>query len=167
MRHSSASSASGCASRRVTEAPSGATRFRRPESVLVIVHTQALECLLLERVDPAGFWQSVTGALHWGETARAAARREVMEETGIDATALRDAGVTRQFPILPAWRARYAPGTAENTEHLWYLELPAPVAVTLNAPEHCGYRWLPLAEAIAAASSWTNREGLERLAGSR
>ena len=42
--------------------------FRRPESVLVVVHTPALEVLLLERVEPRGFWQSVTGTLRWAET---------------------------------------------------------------------------------------------------
>jgi dATP pyrophosphohydrolase len=163
--YSSRSSISGCASKRVTELKSEPTQFRRPESVLVIVHTVELDCLMLERVDPPGFWQSVTGALRWGETAAAAARREVSEETGIEAGCFSDAGVTQCFPILPAWRARYAPDVAENTEHLWYLELAGRLPVRLNAAEHCAYRWLPVAGAIELASSWTNREGLQHLAG--
>lgn len=120
---------------------------------------------MLERVAPAGFWQSVTGTLRWRETPAAAAAREVLEETGIDPAGLCDASVTRRFPILPEWRSRYAPGVTENTEHLWYLTLPERPAVTLNPAEHRDYRWLPLDEAIEIASSWTNREGLERLAG--
>jgi dATP pyrophosphohydrolase len=147
----------------VTEAPTESAAFRRPESVLVIVHTTARECLLLERIEPAGFWQSVTGALHQGESPAEAAARELREETGLDPAALRDSGITRRFPILPAWRARYAPGTEHNTEHLWYLELPERQRVTLNPAEHRAFRWLPLDLAIEAASSWTNREGLERL----
>jgi dATP pyrophosphohydrolase len=137
--------------------------YRRPESVLVVIHTTALDCLLLERVEPRGFWQSVTGALDWGEPAAAAAAREVREETRLDPTGLRDAGLSRSFPILPAWRARYAPEVSENVEHLWYLELPEVRGVTLNPAEHRDYVWLPVDEAIRRASSWTNREGLERL----
>ena len=45
-------------------------RFKRPESVLVVIYTRSRECLLLERTQPSGFWQSVTGSLRWGETAR-------------------------------------------------------------------------------------------------
>jgi dATP pyrophosphohydrolase len=155
----------------VPERPGGAAEphdrtpgLRRPESVLVIIHTVALECLLLERVDPPGFWQSVTGSLHWDETPRAAAAREVREETGIDPAALRDAGLTRQFPILPAWRPRYAPDVDTNTEHRWYLQLPERVTVTINPAEHLRFRWLPLEEAIRLAASWTNREALKSLA---
>jgi dATP pyrophosphohydrolase len=147
----------------VTERSPEANRFRRPESVLVIVHTTALDCLMLERVDPEGFWQSVTGTLRWDETPAETAQREVREETGLDPIGLRDAAVTRCFPILPAWRSRYAPDVEENTEHLWYLELLELKPVTLNAAEHKAYRWLPLDEAIETATSWTNREGLERL----
>jgi dATP pyrophosphohydrolase len=149
----------------VTERVAEAQRYRRAESVLVIVHTPQLECLLLERVRPTGFWQSVTGSLEWDETPAAAAAREVREETGLEPTGLRDAGISRRFPILPEWRTRFAPDVTENTEHLWYLELPGRQPVTLNPAEHCDFRWLPLAEAIRSASSWTNREGLERLAG--
>jgi dihydroneopterin triphosphate diphosphatase len=138
--------------------------FKRPESVLVLVYTRELECLLLERVQPAGFWQSVTGSLRWGETPAECAARELAEETGIAAAGLRDAGIEREFPILPAWRARYAPDVATNREHLWHLELPARRPVRLRVDEHVAYEWLPLALAIRKVSSWTNREAFEQLA---
>ena len=38
------------------------TRYKIPESVLVVVHTPALEVLLIERADKPGYWQSVTGS---------------------------------------------------------------------------------------------------------
>jgi dihydroneopterin triphosphate diphosphatase len=137
--------------------------YRRPESVLVVIHTPALECLLLERVLPAGFWQSVTGSLHWGETAAEAAAREVVEETGLAPAALVDAKTTRRFEILPDWRRKFAPGVSENIEHAFYLAVPRSVPVALNPAEHAAYAWLPLDEAIARVGSWTNREALEAL----
>ena len=136
---------------------------RRPESVLVVIHTPARECLLLERVHPSGFWQSVTGTLRWDETPAQTAAREVREETGLEPAGLVDAGVQRVFPILPAWRERYAPGVSENREHLWYLPLGAVCEVTVNPAEHAAFRWVGLQEAIGMVASWTNREALERL----
>ena len=56
--------------------------FRRPESVLVVVHTPTLDCLLLERVEPRGFWQSVTGTLRWAETPAECAARELARRDG-------------------------------------------------------------------------------------
>jgi dihydroneopterin triphosphate diphosphatase len=137
--------------------------WRRPESVLVVVHTRTLDCLLLERVLPAGFWQSVTGSLEWGETAAEAAAREVREETGLDPSGLRDAGVERRFEIYPEWRRKYAPGVEHNVEHLWYLELMERRPVMPNRLEHVSYGWFALEDAIAKVGSWTNREALERL----
>ena len=165
MKPSSKSSASGSGSLPPSDA--GARGFRRPESVLVIVHTADLECLLIERVSPEGFWQSVTGTLGWDETPAAAAAREVREETGLDPKGLRDAGIARAFPILPAWRSRYAPAVTENLEHLFYPELTERRSVTLDPAEHRASVWLPVGEAIAKVASWTNREGLERLVSRR
>lgn len=136
---------------------------KRPESVLVVVHTPDLQCLLLERVAPSGFWQSVTGSLRWGESAAAAAARELREETGLEPAGLVDAHVVRRFPIAPEWRHRYAPDVSENVEHTWYLELAAPVAVRLNPAEHARSEWLALDAALARATSWTNREALVAL----
>ena len=141
--------------------------YRRPESVLVVVHTPKLDCLLLERVEPRGFWQSVTGTLGWTETPADCAAREVQEETGLEPVALRDARVQHTFPILPAWRARYAPDVQSNLEHLWYLEVPEVRAVRLAPGEHVAYLWLPVEAAIEKVASWTNREALVRLRDSR
>ena len=61
---------------------------KHPVSVLVLVHTAALEVLLLERAARSGWWQSVTGSLDApDEPLAAAAAREVREETGIEARA--------------------------------------------------------------------------------
>jgi dihydroneopterin triphosphate diphosphatase len=142
---------------------------KRPESVLVVVYTLASEVLLLQRADDPEFWQSVTGAMRWEETsARAAAARELWEETGLEASAaLVDLGLTHRFPIFAKWRHRYAPEASENIEHAFALALDHRTPVRLNPAEHIGQLWLPFDQAIARASSWTNRTVIEHIQQSR
>ena len=137
--------------------------LRRPESVLVVVYTKALEFLLLERVSPAGFWQSVTGSLQWDETPAQAASRELREETGLPPQGLRDAHRAQRFPILPQWRSRFAADVDSNLEHVWYLELPEVMAITLNPAEHSAFVWLGFEAALERVSSWTNRDAIAAL----
>lgn len=141
------------------------TEVRRPESVLVVVCTDAGEALLLQRRQPFDFWQSVTGSLHAGESHAQAARRELAEETGLqDEGRLEYSGVSRQFAIDPRWRHRFGPGVVENVEFEWRYRLPRAVDIALHDDEHSAYRWLPVAEAAAAVWSWTNRDALWNLA---
>ena len=135
--------------------------FRRPESVLIVIYTAGGEFLLLERRKPPGFWQSVTGSLEWGEMADAAARRELIEETGITQGHLRNLQWTQVYEILPSFGKKYAPGVTRNLEHAFALKLLRPVAVTLS--EHVRYRWLSAVEAMAAASSSTDRAVIRQL----
>lgn len=138
--------------------------FKRPESVLVVVHTDS-QVLLLERRAPAGFWQSVTGSLRDDENPRECARRELVEETGFDGDGLVDLDMIQRFPILPEWRHRYAPDVTENVEHAFSLCLAACREPRLNPTEHVAYRWLVAPEAAATVSSWTNRAAIERVFG--
>jgi dATP pyrophosphohydrolase len=132
-------------------------KFRRPESVLVVIHTEGGEFLLLERRRPPGFWQSVTGSMEWGEHADAAARREVIEETGITQGVLVNLQWTQVYEILPAFGKVYAPGIKQNLEHAFSLRLPQRVPVTMSDAEHVQFRWASYDEALDAASSSTNR----------
>ena len=142
-----------------------------PESVLVVIHTPALDVLLLERADAPGFWQSVTGSKDSAaESLVQTCVREVGEETGIvigDAgiplAALRDCALVNVYEIYPRWRARYAPGVTHNTEHVFALEVPAGTPVTLAPREHVALRWLPWREAADACFSPSNAEAILHL----
>jgi dATP pyrophosphohydrolase len=138
-------------------------RFKIPVSVLVVVHTPALEVLLLERADWPGFWQSVTGSIeHEGESLEQTAVREVGEETGIDATRYRltDWQLQNRFEIFKKRRSRYAPGITHNLEHVYGLTVPERLEIALAPAEHTAYQWLPWREAAAACLSWSNRDAI-------
>jgi dihydroneopterin triphosphate diphosphatase len=142
-----------------------AESYKLPVSVLVLVHTRALEVLLLERADRAGFWQSVTGSQHEGESLVDTAVRELREETGLDASRYKLTDWHRQnrFEIYRTWRSRYAPGVTHNVEHVFGLLVPRPTAVTLAPQEHLNYEWLPWQHAAAKAFSWSNVDAIREL----
>lgn len=139
--------------------------YKTPISALVLIHTADLQVLILERADKAGFWQSVTGSLEDGETPHEAAIREVAEETGLDARQydLQDWQSSNVYEIYPHWRYRYAPNITRNTEHLFGLELPAPLPVQLAPDEHVRYEWVDWREAATRVFSWTNVLALREL----
>jgi dATP pyrophosphohydrolase len=144
-----------------------AIAWKIPVSTLVVIHTRALDVLLIERADHPGYWQSVTGSQDAGETLPQTAAREVGEETGIDAArfALRDWRFENVYEIFPEWRHRYAPGVTRNTEHVFSLEVPAGEPVRLAPKEHLQSLWLPWQEAAARVFSWSNRQAILMLPG--
>ena len=142
-----------------------------PESVLVVIHTAALEVLLIERADKPGFWQSVTGSKEaLDEPDEVTARREVFEETGIEVGSaavplghLRDWALRNVYEIYPVWRHRYASGVTHNTEHVFGLCVPRDVPVTLSPREHVAQVWLPWREAADKCFSPSNAEAILQL----
>ena len=140
---------------------------KQPVSVLVVIHTPDLQILLIERADRPGYWQSVTGSREGDESLPDTARREVQEETGIDAANLHDWQQQNVYEIYPHWRHRYAPGVTHNTEHVFSLELPAPQPVQLAAGEHLAWQWLPWQQAAELVFSPSNAEAIKKLAKTR
>lgn len=100
------------------------------------------EYLLLRRsahetVHPA-MWQYVTGRVEEGESARDAALRELIEETGVRPL---------RFWVVPAVSSFYDPAAdAIRFLAVFAAELDATAAVRLSA-EHDACEWLPREEA--------------------
>ncbi|HEX8957460.1 MAG TPA: dihydroneopterin triphosphate diphosphatase [Burkholderiaceae bacterium] len=148
--------------------------YKIPESVLVVIHTAALDVLLIERADKPGYWQSVTGSKDsLEEDLFETAIRELREETGIvvggtgehgvPRTALTDWELSNIYEIYPVWRHRYAPGVTHNTEHVFGLEVPAGMPVLLSPREHVDYVWLPYRDAADKCFSPSNAEAVLQL----
>ena len=139
--------------------------YKRPVSVLVVIHTPDHQILLLERAQHRGYWQSVTGSQEGTEALYETAAREVFEETGIRASHedILDWHQTYEFEIFAEWRARYAPGVTHNTEHVFSLEVADMPPIRLAPAEHSDYCWLPWQVAAEKCFSWSNRAAIEAL----
>jgi dATP pyrophosphohydrolase len=150
---------------------SDSRRFKVPESVLVVIHTAALDVLVLERADAPGFWQSVTGSKDTpGESLVRTCVREVAEETGIAIgsaavphASLVDWQLANVYQIYPVWRHRYAEGVTQNTEHVFGLEVGAGTAVRLSPREHLRFEWLDWRTAADRCFSPSNAEAILQL----
>ena len=137
--------------------------YKIPQSVLVVIHTPALDVLLINRTDAPGYWQSVTGSKeHEDESFEETAVREVREETGIACSigTLADWNLENVYDIYPHYLHRYAPGVTRNREHVFGLTVPAGTPVTLNPREHTAYEWLPWRDAADKCGSFSNAEAI-------
>ena len=107
-------------------------RFRR----------DAAEFLMLRRADGEkvypGMWQFVTGKVRSGETAAAAARRELREETSLEPL---------RFWVVPHCSTFYDPvRDAVQIVPMFAVQADADAAPRLS-PEHSAWNWVDAAEA--------------------
>jgi dATP pyrophosphohydrolase len=139
--------------------------------VLVVIHTDELDVLLLERADAPGFWQSVTGSKDsLAESLVETCVREVGEETGIGIGSpkvpladLVDWQLANVYDIYPQWQHRYADGVTRNTEHVFGLRVPRDIAVRPAPREHLRYQWLDWRVAADRCFSSSNAEAILQL----
>lgn len=138
---------------------------KQPVSVLVVIHTVAGEVLLIERADKPGYWQSVTGSREGSETLLETARRELLEETALDADQhlLSDWQLHNRYEIYPHWRHRYPAGVTHNDEYVFGLQLQQVQTVQLAPGEHTAQQWLPWHQAAALVFSPSNAAAIRLL----
>ena len=138
-------------------------KYKRPESVLVVLFDQHHRVLVLQRKDDPEFWQSVTGALEDNEQPIETAYREVAEETGlflnVSDQQIRDCHTINQYPIRSRWRYRYPPEVSVNTEHVFLAQVDS--SLPLQLTEHLTFEWLPKSQALSRLWSPSNREAVE------
>ena len=121
--------------------------MRRAEEVLVFVR-RGDEFLVLHRPpDRGGYWHSVAGALEEGESYAEAAARELLEETGLEATPV---DVDRPFAYSldeePEWRKVLQPGVEEIAVRTFVVDAPDGWEPALDW-EHDEHRWCAAEEA--------------------
>lgn len=145
--------------------PTSSKPYKQAISALIVIHTPDLQVLLMERTDFNEAWQSVTGSREGDESLEQTARREVFEETGIDACmyTLRNWQQSHDFEIFEIWRHRYAPGTTHNTEHVFSLEVPRAMAITLAEGEHRRFKWVSWSQAAEMVFSPSNSDAIRSL----
>jgi len=134
--------------------------------VIICRQTPTLEILCLHRVSQqGGFWQPVTGKVEAGEAPRAAALREVQEETGLRGT-LQDLDYIHDFMLDPAlFSPPKWPLPCFVQEHGYMLEVASDSEVVLDPGSHQAHRWLSVQEAVKHMRWVGNRKGILRAAG--
>lgn len=137
--------------------------FKRPESVLIIIYTRAGQVLLMERNQPPGFWQSVTGSLEADEVPQQTAERELFEETGLRNVDVVNTGIQNIYPIHPGWRHKYSADIQFNKEYVFQVALDEITDIKMNSDEHHALLWLPKDKAVEKCSSVTNSQAIELL----
>ncbi|UOO89807.1 dihydroneopterin triphosphate diphosphatase [Vitreoscilla massiliensis] len=139
--------------------------YKRPVSVLVVIHHQCQRFLMLQRIDNADFWQSVTGSLEADELPLDTAIRELCEETGLCLAKeqVHDWQLHYDYDIYPEYWHRYPPGTRRNTEHVFSVDVALDSPITIAPAEHSAYRWVDADTALTLAYSPSNRNAIAQL----
>ena len=145
--------------------------MRQPTSILVYPVRRInneWEYLLFHRVAHpklglTSFWQGVTGGLEDDETINLAAKRELLEETGILSSRIHPIDFSYSFPIQVEWLSLYAPGVKKITEHIFIAFIQANQEPILSG-EHSTYKWCCKDEALDLLSYPGNIEGLKQCA---
>lgn len=134
--------------------------MRSPREVAILVR-RGDEVLLVRRVRD-GAWNVPAGQVEASEQEAVAARRELREETGLDADAV-DLGLSQRYRVPGAMRAAYPAGLTHVRIETFVAQAPPGWEPVLNE-EHDAYRWCALGEALGALRWPEMRHALEVLA---
>lgn len=127
------------------------------EVVVFVTRRRGAETLIAHRSpEQGGYWHVIAGGVETGETASAAAVRELREETGLVARCVQPVPPVRYAYSLaeePEQRRRlYPPGVAEVQVTCFHAEAPDDWEPQLDW-EHDDHRWCA-ADDAAASLRW-------------
>ena len=122
---------------------------------VIVFHSDGIGPAKFLLLDYGRHWDFPKGHLEAGESDEAAARRELLEETGIAEINLLSGF---QFPMTYFFRTKKK-GLVRKTVVLFLGRAPS-MAVRLSS-EHAGYDWLPFAEARQRITYSGARQALE------
>ena len=117
--------------------------MRTAREVAVVIW-RAERVLVLHRQEE-DYWHVVAGVVEHGEDFASAAKRELREETGLDAE-VRDVGMPQSYRIPPELRHEYEPQVDSVAVRSFDVRVPAAWEPVLNE-EHDEYLWLSRDEA--------------------
>jgi 8-oxo-dGTP pyrophosphatase MutT (NUDIX family) len=120
----------------------------------IVYRTVAAEPQILMIADRLGRWSFPKGMVQRGEDPATAARREVLEETGIEGEILKLLGQTHYF-------FRQGGALIDKTVY-FYLIRALTTAITPQLSEVADARWFPAAEALRNSAFSANTELLQK-----
>jgi dATP pyrophosphohydrolase len=104
--------------------------------------------LMLKRATPTNpCWQGVTGAPFKGESLGDAARRELLEETGLQPMSIVQSSYQYSYPIPAYNKHKFAPAATAITEYVFVAQIDAGCENIVLTDEHVEYRWMFFDEA--------------------
>ena len=129
--------------------------MRLPINIQVFIirkHGDSYQYLMLHRhnLNPQ-FWQSVTGGLEEGEAIEACARREIIEETGVQQFTLRDPGYWRSFEVPASWLSMHGWDKWDlkhNVTKVYIAEIDSNAEIRMDPVEHNKFCWCTFEEAM-------------------
>ncbi|HUP44753.1 MAG TPA: lipoyl(octanoyl) transferase LipB [Thermoanaerobaculia bacterium] len=130
--------------------------------VKILIHDGDRVLLLHRRPSRGDFWQPVTGSIEAGESPLETARREIVEETGIDAVP-EELGLTQSFMIDSQYLSSKHPGPIIASEVGFHAAVDSNLPIHLDRDEHDASGWFTFAEAYEKIRWSDDREALELL----
>ena len=134
--------------------------MRTGREVSVLVHRDGY--LLLMRRARDGIWHIPAGGAEAGETNEQAAKRELLEESGLRVDRLDVLGHVCRYPIMADDVRPYPPGLTDITHETFAARAPADWQPLLDA-QHTEHRWVAFDAAAGELYFEDTREALEML----
>jgi dATP pyrophosphohydrolase len=120
-----------------------------------------LEYLLLRRLrSRGGVWQGVTGRVEKDEELSETARRELVEETGLDSLVLKDLRYSFSYLLEDEWRHLYSDDVEKITVFAFAALVRADQDPILDPHEHDRWIWCNIEKAFELVDWPDNREAL-------